>query len=165
MAFFVVVKNWQLEVLTDKILVAIFCWKLAFDFSKMENLFQTYSLPLFEFLFQLPFQKKSTTIFNYRFKIPVQIPLSTTNYNKIFAQPPTRIWIRAGSYKHNFCWRKEQGWRHLLHTLNMIIYPIETFLKHFKKKIALQKEGFIRNFQSKLCFIFEITVYVTFPSI
>ena len=64
-----------------------------------------------------------------------------------------------------FFWRKEQGWRHVLNILNMIIWPTENFLEHFEKKIDLKKEGFVRNFQPNFSLIFEITVYVTFPSI
>ena len=48
-----------------------------------------------------------------------------------------------------FFWRKEQGWRHLLHTLNMIIWPIEIFLEHLKK-IWPQKRRIYQKFPVQL---------------
>ena len=71
------------------------------------------------------------------------------------------------------CWHPpplEGGWggqffEYFLKYLSYDHMANRKFFWAFWKKFDLKKEEFIKNFQPNFCFIFEITVYFTFPSI
>ena len=69
------------------------------------------------------------------------------------------------SYQHNFFLAQRTRLKTPFTYLEHDHMANRKFFRAFWKKFDLKKEGFIRNFQPNFCFIFEIIVYFTFPSI